>query len=718
MENDIKIGMKENFAKVSLILLSIFLFSSLFVHSVLAYDIDVYPTEWTFNMTQKETKQKTFTVYNNENQTITVSITFSGNLPLALTASQLTISAYGSKQFVVTVYGQGLSPGEYSSNITVDSKVIEIKATVVKWVSRDEVEVKRSQTLEIEESDYSFKVKDITYDGVTIDVMKAGSYYETIQLSIGESYEYEDVKLTLKDRYGDSSFFIVETVYENPTIDVTGAVVSAQGNFRFLEPSYSVQVGKGTQPFPVTFTLINNYGFDLTLQSYAFEGTGTIIVNGVRYPIRLENFKPGTILKAGSTLTLLATVDPDNLDIGDYQSLLTITGLYGGDAYIAQLPITISIKTTISGAPTGPLNISIPDYYKPNENLEIKVINLPTDAVVWMQPEPYLVGEARYEGSNWIWTGKITKEDNATIIIAVMRYGSPIKYVEKTLRSTRPTKNITLEYYPSPPQHGDKVGIFTDADRVVIKVYKNDRIVDQFLYTDKFEVSAGYKYCLHAEKEGYNPVDTCFEIPLKNLQISVYPEPKLKGTSSITCISEGQVAYGASVWINGQNKNSPSVPAFTWTIGNYTIECKGPGFNPARKDVVILPPPKVVKTSGECSLEHDCWFYLNRKAAYKIMVNDTVVSFGTEQNITFTPHAAGSYTLYVEDTPVYQFEVKQGGFKFALNEQTISLIVGIAILGAAFFLVYKIIKRRRRIRGISRGRRIEAREAIRKLGEG
>ena len=372
--------------------------------------------------------------------------------------------------------------------------------------------------------------------------------------------------------------------------------------------------------------------------------------------------------------------DITGLEPGIYSPVLKIVGIYKDNLISTeinfQLTVTTSSSPILTNTPINPV-YTIPDVVATGQEFEIVVSNLNPNYQPQLQLDPSLLGiKVNREPSTWKWTGSINKSGEYQLSVGITYLGGPIgpifnKLIKVTQAGSLQSSGLLkFDLFPSLEQinAGEEIAI-------LVRDQETNNIVEATLYLDGVKIEGnkliaemGKKYCVSAVAPTYNTADTCFEVQLRTMSVTISPNGPGEGdevTFSLADTASGQQINESKFFLNDMQISSTHT--FT-TEGVYTIQAKADGYQDMNFTVdvkakygVAQAPPKLDKgdenmikltKSGPWKVQ-----YLNEKGE-TIILNE-----GNSDSVIFTPKKAGTYTIIAGDQQLVSYTLK--GFSFS-----------------------------------------------------
>src|SRR3990167_7925246 len=349
-----------------------------------------------------------------------------------------------------------------------------------------------------------------------------------------------------------SNSYVMKMKYDSSEIPIILTVKDDEDNITSigkcrLDPfpdSFTLPIVSNAPPITQQFSVLvtKHCTEDVSIRTPVIVGN-TQTAEGLR-PLNLVGGTDLGVKEPNEEGTFSVQIDSTNLPTGTYEPQIQIIGIYKGE----KLTTKILFKVIVSQGAT-PLEgvTSLPNYIFSSSDLllntsyTITAQNTNPNFEHRIEPNEYLFGEKVDVSNGWVYFFRPTKLGKTIIRVYTYFKGAQIGSVtEKEVRisASSPTAfgtRMRFDFFPPAGKsldslnNGDIVNFLVkaidnenDTGSVVsnAEVYKNGAKLE----SNSFAINAGEKITLTASAPGFLSVEKVFEVPIKDVVISITPK--------------------------------------------------------------------------------------------------------------------------------------------------------------------------------------------------
>jgi len=507
-----------------------------------------------------------------------------------------------------------------------------------------------------------------------------------------------------------SNSYVMKMKYDSSEIPIILTVKDDEDNITSigkcrLDPfpdSFTLPIVSNAPPITQQFSVLvtKHCTEDVSIRTPVIVGN-TQTAEGLR-PLNLVGGTDLGVKEPNEEGTFSVQIDSTNLPTGTYEPQIQIIGIYKGE----KLTTKILFKVIVSQGAT-PLEgvTSLPNYIFSSSDLllntsyTITAQNTNPNFEHRIEPNEYLFGEKVDVSNGWVYFFRPTKLGKTIIRVYTYFKGAQIGSVtEKEVRisASSPTAfgtRMRFDFFPPAGKsldslnNGDIVNFLVkaidnenDTGSVVsnAEVYKNGAKLE----SNSFAINAGEKITLTASAPGFLSVEKVFEVPIKDVVISITPlDTEIDTPFKIATIPENAV-----LTFNGELISNDYTPKL---LGNFQLIANADGYRTTTSTITITPKlsygelPKKIKIGKEFVLE------FNKNIPWSIVYTEKngtapVIFTQADSNLmNFVPDRKGFYDVYLRNQLIKTYDLTG----FSINWYWVLGIVGILLI------LYVIIRR-------------------------
>ena len=450
-------------------------------------------------------------------------------------------------------------------------------------------------------------------------------------------------------------------------------------------------------------TITNRYKKNVDIQRIYVDGDVTWTDDGWK-PVDVE--ADYQTIGPGDELSYTVLFNTYDVEVGTYLVKTIVEGKVEGQTVSAETrwELTIKPSTTVAPDASSYSDLEYPESVDVNEEFEIVVGNLPAGADVLFFEIPEMDGTTKQvDSSTYVWRGKITEAGDYKINIWIWNKGAvTTKTAEISVggeSGSISAKTLTLDFFPNPPIANQLVTIIlkdsqtnapVDGNIEVSVIQPPDQVINKFRYLAPFSPELNKKYCISAGASGYEKVETCFEIGLKETNLIIEPNPPTVGqTMTIRYIDavNNILVPNANIIVNG-HQIAGATYSFTAEDKSYYIEAVSDGYE--KKEITITPKrntsefeiPQLLSAPEKVLIGQENNWTFNRAVDFIIKEDGKEVAKGNSKLISFEPDKIAEYEMWINGLRYLNFNSEAPSH----NSLLLPIVIIITVLIAIFLI--------------------------------